>query len=489
MLIVSSNKIPNLDSETSLWFYNGIDCAATLMSWEKMQSQRSENSNLSYSFVSGMRAPALEMSLGGIKVNMEKRAQFIDHFSKKKTQLQENLDQMAIAVWDKPLNTASPAQMKDFFYNAMKLPEQYKIYKGKRTVSADRTALEKLSFHFHAQPLCSTALAIRDVTKKLQFLHTGIDQDYRFRAGFNVVGTETGRWASSENSFGTGTNFQNITPELREIFIADEGMKLAYIDLEQAESRVVAYCSGDTSYIKAFESGDLHTTVAAMCFTNLPWTGDMKHDRLIADEPYYRHFSYRDIAKRLGHATNYNGAARTLAGILKVPEELVTKFQQAYFSAFSGIRKWHHTVASQLQTKGYLITGLGRKRNFLGRRYDDATLREAIAFEPQSTVGELLNLFLYRVWKTQPEARCLGQIHDAILIQYPQERELEILPKIVALADIPVKYPAGIMVIPAEAQSGWNWAKQTETNIHGLKKFKGKSDERIPPIYKGVLDW
>lgn len=487
--VISSNNLPKgISPEESLWIYNGLDGAATLFAWERMQKQQQANSNISYSFVSGMRGPALEMMMRGIRIDLEQRQKFLHLYQGQSDILSKNLNMLAEAVWDKGLNPASPKQMQDFLYHRMKLPQQYKFYKGEKKVSCDRDALEKLQFHFHAQPIVNTVLSIREVDKKLQFLHSGISEDFRCRTSYNVVGTETARWSSSEDSFGDGTNQQNITDELRQMFIADDGQKLGYSDLEQAESRVVAYRSGDLNYIAAFNSGDLHTTVAKMVWPNLGWTGDLAHDRKIADRIFYRHFTYRDIAKRLGHATNYNGAARTLSRILKIPEELVQRFQDAYFTAFPGIRRWHHEVARQLQTKGYLITALGRKRNFLGRRFDDETLREAIAYEPQSTVGEMLNLYLWRIWRKQEDVQCLAQIHDAVLLQFPQEKESIIIPQVLAYAKIPVAYPAGIMTIPSEASTGWNWAKASNDNINGLRKYKG-ADDRVPPVYKGILDW
>ena len=488
MQIVSSNNLPkHCSSDESLWIYNGLDCAATGLAWEGMRKQASPEADLSYSFVSAMRAPALEMMLRGILIDMEQRQRFIQDYSKQSVQLQSNLDLFARAIWDKGLNPASPKQMKEFLYETMHLPVQYKNDKGVRKISADRDALEKLSFHFYAQPIINTVLAIREVDKKLGFLRTGIDSDYRCRTSFNVVGTETGRWSSSENPFGTGTNQQNITDELRRMFIADPGKKLAYLDMDQAESRVVAYISQDQGYLSACNSGDLHTVVCRMVWPELPWKGTLQHDKDVAETPYYRHFTYRDMAKRGGHASNYMVSPRTMAKHLKLEEKVTAAFQDAYFRAFPGIKRWHQAVALQLQTKGFMVTALGRKRNFLGRRFDEATLREAVANEPQSIVGELLNLFLYRVWKSNL-VEILAQIHDAILIQYPAEIETEIIPKITALGRTEVSFPCGTMVIPVSAQVGWNWAKASKHNPNGLLKYKG-NDDRTPPTYGGILDW
>src|SRR5206468_12296259 len=139
--------------------------------------------------------------------------------------------------------------------------------------------------------------ALRDLTKKVQMLKTEIDPDGRIRTSYNIGGTTTGRLSSSFSEFGTGTNLQNIEENLRSIFIADEGMKLAYFDAEQGESRAVGGIEWnlfrDGRYLDACESGDLHTSVAKLCWPGLDWNGDLAHDKQIAEEPYYRHYSRR----------------------------------------------------------------------------------------------------------------------------------------------------------------------------------------------------
>ena len=91
------------------------------------------------------------------------------------------------------------------------------------------------------------------------------------------------------------------------------------------------------------------------------------------------------MGKRGGHATNYYGKAITVARHLQVPVNLIEKFQNAYLGAFPGIPRWWTAIQQQLQEKGWIETPFGRVRQFFGRRHDDATLREAIAFNPQST--------------------------------------------------------------------------------------------------------
>jgi hypothetical protein len=261
--------------------------------------------------------------------------------------------------------------------------------------------------------------------------------------------------------------------------------------------------TGDDTYLKACASGDLHTYVAKLVwphiFSNVGKPGGPKNDREAADQVFYRQFTYRDMAKRGGHATNYYGTPRTVARHLKVEERVIADFQIAYFGAFPGIGKWHRWVAHQIGLHQCLTTPLGRRRHFFGRPGDDATLREAIAFVPQSVVGDLLNLALWRLWKLVPEVQLLAQVHDSIVFQFREGIEDAIVNKVLPLMQIPITV-AGVdngawkgseqtktITIPSECMTGWNWAYdeiktsrgQTIKNPDGLIKWKpGKPDGR-----------
>lgn len=485
---ITSYPLPtNLNSDESLWLYNALDCLVTLEVWNELQEQRTPASDLSYNFVSAMRAPALDIMLTGVRVDMEQRAIAERKYREKLVRMQSILFRLTSAIWDKPLNPNSSKQCIDFFYGAIKIPQIVSYKKGERKISMDRETLEKLEIYLHARPIIRAILACREYEGKIEVLTKGLDREsdghYRMRTSYNVVGTKFGRWSSSENAFGQGTNMQNITDELRRILIPDPGYKFGYLDLEQAESRAVAFTSGDLNYIKACEGGDLHTTVASMVWPHIKCRAD-------ADQLFYRWFSYRDLAKRLGHGTNYYGQPPTMAKHTKVPVQLVKDFQDAYFKAFPGIKAWHKRVAAQLQIHGHLTTALGRQVHFLGRRWDDTTLREAIACEPQSLIGETLNLYLWRIWKHVPEVKPLAQIHDAVLIQYPKEREDELIQRCLTHSNIPIQFPAGILVIPSSAEVGFNFGKFKKIeNESGLKKWKaGESDRREEPRTRGLLD-
>lgn len=516
-------RVEELSKDQTLWAYNGLDCCITREIYDALAPKVAANCQHTYDFERGMIAPAMTMMRRGMYMNKDKAKELLKPLGVTKGKLEKLLNRLAQAVWDKPLNHNSPVQLQEFLYKQLGIEPIIKFVKGKRKISTDRETLEKIRDTYpRAKVIASTILALRDTDKQISVLNSQTDEDGRIRCSYNVAGTETGRWSSSESAFRTGTNLQNVTPVLREVFEADPGYTMFYADLEQAESRVVAYLSQDEGYINACESGDLHTTVVKMVWPDLPWTGDDKADRKIADRPYYLHFSYRDMCKRAGHGTNYGLQPASLQRHLKIQQRYAWRFNLMYLGgmigldslerwhkqdpdggfdelieqgeimgaapkagskekrlvkvagAFPGIRSWHDNIATALETEGRLTTPFGRTRQFWGRPSDAATLREAIAFVPQSTVGDLLNVGLYRIWsELEPTVQTLGQVHDAVLGQVPNKKLDEHLDNVLECMVNPLMVNGRMMTIPSSIEIGHNWGKFNDDPKKGPLNTEG----------------
>jgi DNA polymerase I-like protein with 3'-5' exonuclease and polymerase domains len=305
------------------------------------------------------------------------------------------------------------------------------------------------------------------------------------RTSYNIAGTTTGRFSSSFSEFGTGGNLQNIEEGLRSMFIADSGMKLGNFDAEQGESRVVGAIEWNLfkrgNYLDACESGDLHTTVARICWPELHWTGDLDNDRELAEEQYYRHYSRRFMCKKLGHGSNYGGRPQTLATQTKTDLQIIVEFQSKYFKAFPAHQTWHAWVEEQIRAHGKLISLTGRERHFFGRRDADDVIREAIAYDPQGSLSDIVNQGMLNVYRAD-DCQLLLQNHDSILVQYPEKKEDEIIPRILQQLRhaIPLKH-GRTLVIPYGCKTGWNWGEHSETNPDGLKGYKSGDKRRRTP--------
>lgn len=482
-----------LDAHQSLQTYNGLDSCVTIEVLGELRHLFNEPPEV-YGFERALQGPVLEMMLRGFKIDEFEKQANIKYVEGILEEVEETLNEFAHVVWGKPINPRSRDQLIEFFHGTMKLPEIWTSKKGVKKQSMDREALEKLSIYFHAQPFINCILTIRDYKKQLEVLKTSI-RDGRFYTSYNIGGTETWRFSSSADAYGDGSNIQNIKKDpdnlaqskrrsIRKMFVSDDGWKLVGIDLEQAESREVGWLLwilfDDPTYLDACESGDLHTMTCKLIWPGFAWTGDPKKDREIADQIFYRDMTYRDMSKRGGHGTTYYGTPFTMSRHLKVSQDIMKKFQQSFFGAYPGIPKWHQWVAQQIQTYPHAITTpFGATRHFFGRQNDDTTLREAIAFSPQSSTAMRLNLALWRIWKhMHGRVQLLAQVHDALYFQFREgDDEAEVIKIALEFCKVLLEHKGRKFVIPGEAKSGWNWGNYHEKiNPNGLRKFKGHDD-------------
>lgn len=530
-----------------LWFYNALDCCVTLEVFEYIYPQLDEVTRPTYERALALQAPILEIEMRGIKIDSGEVARVAANLNRDLLTLHEGLSEILIeGVGLRPdevswLKTEkgkkvekfiwnSNARLIDLFYTRFGVtPIRKRNTNGVMAPTVDRDALEKLRGNFHIEIIVSYILAIRDINKKLGVLRSGVDRDGRMRFSLNIAGTDTGRLSSYSSSTGSGTNLQNITEDLRQIFVADPGKKLAYIDLAQIQSRGVgAICWNlfhDSTYLDFCESGDLHTGVCMMTWRDKDWIASgtsteeilralqnpesYKHNRAIANLQFYRQDSYRQASKKLGHATNFLGKAPQISKQTRIPVDLISEFQRNYLSSFQAIPEWHKWLAARVGREGFITTFTGRRRWFFGRRWDAETVRKAAAYEPQDVESFINQTGMRQLWNAVMRARLnflrgveagdflgidiLVPVHDAVLIQYDEKREDELIPQIVEALKVPVPLMYGReFLVPHDVAVGWNWAhayndKKELVHPDGLVSYSG-TDPRTRSTPVSVLD-
>lgn len=472
----------DLPAQTREWIYNGLDCCVTAEVCDVLLPQLDNLTSATYNFSRDLQGPVLEMRVRGVRVDQHRRYEVIEEYYDKLDVLQDQLETIVgdgCGVWD--FNWRSNKHLHHLFYEVLGIPP---VMRG-GTPSVNSDALERLESYFSASPIVKHIQMMRDLAKKIGTLKTEVDDDGRMRTSYNIAGTTTGRFSSSFSEFGTGTNFQNIEEALRSVFIADRGYKLAYIDAQQGESRVVGAIEWNLfkagAYLDACESGDLHTTVARLVWPKLEWSGDLGHDRALAEKPYHRHYDRRFMCKKIGHGTNYGGKPKTLANEAKVDIGLIEDFQPLYFRAFPAHHLWHRWTWDRLAEDGYIVSLTNRKRWFFGRRNDDATHRQALGYQGQA-LGDILNAGMLNVWRRR-DCQLLMQVHDAILVQYPEKEEDTIIPKILEALRCPISLDHNReFVIPYDVATGWNWGKYNEhKNPEGIKAYTGGDTRKRAP--------
>jgi len=205
--------------------------------------------------------------------------------------------------------------------------------------------------------------------------------------------------------------------------------------------------------------------------------------------------------------SNYYGTPFTMARSLKIPQAVAEEFQARYVRggtfkdvdgmqhtvepAFPGIARWWQWTAHRLQTVHNITTPFGRTRHFFGRPDDDTTLREAIAYLPQSTTADRMNLALYRVWRYMPHIQLLAQTYDSISFQYREDDprgEDAIVSEALKHVEVELTAQNGRKyVVPGEAKVGWNWGYYTGREDVDRARKAGKIIPRLN--FDGLLKW
>lgn len=348
-----------------------------------------------------------------------------------------------------PLNIKSPKQMVDLFYRL--LGQKEILNRKSHSPTCDDAALEKIATR---EPLLSTLCdKIRELRSlgvfRSTFLEAPVDSDERMRCSFNIGGTETFRFSSSENAFGSGMNLQNIPsgdeeeglPNIRKLFICDEGMEFFDIDLDSADLRVVTWDSDCASMKKYFAEG------------KKPYVEVAKH--YFQDDTIDKNHAAYKAFKVICHGTNYGGGAPEIysrmpksAKVEGLSIERIYKIQEWYLKdMFPEIAEWQKRIETNVRQFRYVENVFGYRIWFFDRM-EGTIFKQAIAAVPQSTVGCLINRGYKAIYDNEPQIQILLQVHDSLAGQYPIEIRDYAVKKVIDHCSVPLPYASGELIIP-----------------------------------------
>jgi DNA polymerase-1 len=370
-------------------------------------------------------------------------------------------------------NPDSDQQTTIALYTLLKLPKRTRH--GKLRV--DEEALKDLLV-YDRTGLVSELLATNKaatIVRMLDRMKPGADG--RLRTWLNPAGTETGRFSSAETFLEVSTNMQNLAKKVaakenkynvRQCIVPNEGETFIEADLSQAEARIVAALCNDEWLLErwADHDFDVHTCTAANIFD--------KSESDVSD-------SERHLGKTARHALNYGmGWSRFMSTVngdadltgVSITARDAKRIVAAYRLLHPRLANWWGRVAAALHSNGTLETVYGRRRTFFGRRssirsgtgeFSD-TVKEAIAFVPQSTVADLLNRGLLRWWKQyDPKiGRLQLQIHDAILLGVPKERRIVATKLVTACLEEEIEINKTLLKIPVDVK----WSDESWADVH-----------------------
>lgn len=463
-----------------------------------------------FEFEMALLVPLWHMSRRGIRIDNELIAA-------KKEELTIETQRLAMEILlmaGKPVNPRPSKDCSWFLYDRMGLHSIKQTKTGPSTDDKTLAALAVAKTATEAQRRAVTLVRQYRVAANLmsKFFDIEFDSDGRMRGSYDPTKTVTGRLASRK-FFPTdkGTNQQNIPRDkrARRVFLADPKKVFFYADLERAESLVVAHITGDPRMLADHGPGiDAHRSLASALY-NIP------EDEITEDQRY--------LGKKTRHAGNYMQGSVTfmknfnqdahktgLSITLAEAKMLIERYRDLH----PFLKKWWVDTEAQLWKTRTLFNLTGRRRVFYG--HIRGTVPEAVAFVPQSTVGDVLNVgFLNMIgtpcpyiverglWDSfreiGPELQEYGfeplmQIHDAVAGQVWEKDTERALPLIQRAMQIPLRNPRTYedFTIPAEIMADLdptrllenksNWGDVAVVHFH-----QGAGERRVLTNAEGKL--
>lgn len=273
-----------------------------------------------------------------------------------------------------PISLTSPIQLAILLYDILKVG----IIDNKKPRGTGEDILVKIVEKMDL-PLCDLILERRGLAK---LLSTYIDKiptvvnpfDGRLHCNFNQMGTDTGRFSSSD------PNLQNIpshNKEIRMLFKSRDGYTLVGGDFSQQEPRLTAHYSNDPDMLKAYQEGkSLYSVIAANMYDNnyednlefYPEGTIIKVDGkdIVCGNKTHVNKAGKD---RRGYAKSvllgllYGRGAASIAEQINKTREEAQEIIDKFFKAFPKVKEWIDNTIKDAYKTGFVEDFAGRRRS------------------------------------------------------------------------------------------------------------------------------
>ncbi|WP_457568056.1 DNA polymerase I [Desulfurobacterium sp.] len=382
---------------------------------------------------------------------MEKRGVLFD--KKYMKELKENffskmqqLEEKIFLIAGDRFNLNSPKQLATILF------EKLKIKPIKKTRTGYSTNVEVLTtLAMNGYEIARLILEYRKYSKLLGTFIDGIikhmDESGRVHTTFIQTGTATGRLSSAEPNLQNLPVSDEISKQIRNAVIPPEDYTLIWADYSQIELRVLAHLSGDERLIEAYKKDrDIHTETASILFGTTP-------DNVSPE--------MRKVAKMVNFGIIYGMSPQGLSQRLGIGFNEAKSYIENYFAKFPTVKEFIEKVLAEAYQKGYVKTLFGRKRpvpELKSRNKNMQHFGERAAFNAviQGTAADIMKMAmiaLFHEFKNRESFLTL-QVHDEIVMESPEEKEIEVKLTVKEIMENVVKLDVPLKV---DIKSGKRW--------------------------------
>lgn len=451
-------------SEEDLHRYNAYDCYYEAHLWMKMGADVEANREL-YEHDKRNAEFARSMTENGVLVDEKRRKEIAGALHAKIDRLYERM--RALAGWD--FAPTKPADIREILFEqfhapVLELTEKEQLPStNKRTLQAFAVKVD-LAYGQFAADLVMWRMCRKVLATHIEGLP--IEADGRVRAKWKSFGTPTGRISvSSPNLNNQKREDKRFVGEpeyrVREIYVPAKGNTFVAFDLEQIEPRMSAYGSGCPEFIRAVETGDIHTAIARIIFGE--GEPKLKDSKTAKTEGKY----FRQVGKSIGLAVSYGAGAETLHATL-VADGFDIKFSRVVAmldTLKKRFKRYFEYIEEQITScrkTGYIIAGFQSKRK---RWLGHAPEPQKISNTPcQGGAADVINYRAAELDDRLAEKYCgraipIAQIYDSVIIECRRDLADSVEKDIREIMGKPWEIGGRSVVLPIEIKRGDRWSE------------------------------
>ena len=458
-------------SEADLFKYNAYDAYKQAHLWTAMQVDIAHNDSL-VAHDSRLAEICRDMQLNGVLVDAARRHELSAAIQVKVDRLYKEM----VALVGRDFNPMKTGEIRSILFEQFGAPVLERTEKTGLPSTSKKT-LEAFALETH-EPYGQFAekLGFWRLCRKIQATHIDrlpIERDGRVHPQWRSFATPTGRWGCRhpnlmaqkipDNRFAKEPEYQ-----IRSIYIAPPDHKYVSFDLEQVEPRMSAYLSGDTNFIAAVETGDIHTAVAQIIF-QLP-DGSIPDEIKDSASAKTKGKPQRQVAKKCGLGISYGAGAEKIFETLRADKHKIT-FTQVTI-CLSKLQKrfgrYYDFVQENVefcQEHGYIVVGfLTKRKRWLGH----APKPQEVANSPiQAGAADLMNLRIIELYDhfeatyntVRKVVRIVAQVHDQVIIEVPDALVARVERDVQRIMGKKVRVQSRDVLFPIELKTGSRWSE------------------------------
>lgn len=485
------------------WRYNGKDCCATWVSWQKMEKELRQEKLDKFFFDHVMRAQhhLYPATVHGVAVDAVTKERVTQECLAEVDKLRDKFHERVFALTGEPEYKPNPGswqQLQVLFFDKLGLEGR-----GKSTDEENRKEIIK---NPKTPPLAKEMLAALDTFKEEAkftgtYAKSRVSPDGRYRCEYKQFGVSRapGRLSSSQLLVEKeGGNMQNQPVRARAMYVADPGMVFGYFDLAQAEAQVVSFRADIPSWKEQFArarkdgSYDCHRALASEMF-RIPYDQVPKEDWDENLRPTKRY-----VSKRCRHGLNYRMDVYRLSQVTGLPYHEAARAYFLYHAITRELKEWWKAEEFEFRKCRAIFNGLGRRFKVYQAINDDV-LESIIAFYAQSTIGDKVVETWYKSeeddrWP-KAEARIAIDVHDN-LVCISSKRKIKTCLNIlrehaespIFIQDIHYRRKPEPLIIPAEVKMSYP-SLWVEAKDKRKKNKAGKWCDGYVEDPKGLHRW